>query len=79
MAKYDLERDYNAFVADLPVLMAEHNGEIVVYHEGQRDVELGTFPTLNAALDAGNKAHGYGKFIAQSVAPQMPLRMVACF
>ncbi len=79
MSEYDVERDYKAFLADLPALLEEHNGEVVVYHDGRRDVEIGTFPTLNAALDAGTGVHGYGNFIAQSVAPQMPLRMVAWF
>ena len=74
---YDIKRDYDAFLKDLPSLMEDHNSEVVVYHNGQRDDALGTFATISEALDAGIKAHGDGNFIAQSVVPQTPVAMAA--
>ena len=70
---YDYQKDYDAFLADLPSLMKAHNGKVVVYHDGKR--ENGVFDTLSEALFAGTKAHGSGCFIAQSVVPQTAFRV----
>ena len=55
---YDFRKDYNAFTADLPRLLKEHDGMVVVYHNGRRD--LREYQTLEEALYAGAKAHGVG-------------------
>lgn len=70
---YDLQKDYDAFLADLPSLMKAHNGKVVVYHDGERDDEV--FNTLSEALFAGTRTHGLGNFIAQSVVPQTAFRV----
>ena len=70
---YDFFKDYGAFVADLPRLMRDHNGLVVVYHDGER--VLGEYESLADALHAGAKAFGAGKFSAQRVAPQIAFRV----
>ena len=72
---YDFFKDYNAFTAELPKLMRDHNGLVVVYHDGKR--VPGEYVSLADALYSGAKTFGVGKFSAQRVAPQVALK-VSC-
>jgi class 3 adenylate cyclase len=64
-----LEREIAAFDAALPALLRDHEGEFVVV---LGDRVLGTFPTLDAALDWAYEALGLQQFLLRRVLAQQP-------
>ena len=69
---YDIRADYAIFQDELPTLLNEHAGSVVVYHNRER---VGVFDTFDEAVRHGAERYGLGNFIAQTVEEQVPTRM----
>lgn len=64
----ETERNYAAFVDQLPVLIDKHHGEFALLHAG---TIVGFFTSLVKALSEGSKLFGQGNFSVQEVADEV--------
>ncbi len=69
---YDILGDYGAFQSDLPSLLKDHEGEVVVYHD---KANVGVFGTFEDAARFGVERYELGNFIVQKIEPQVPSRI----
>ena len=72
MMAYDILGDYGAFQSDLPSLLRNHRGEVVVYHD---KTQVGVFETFEDAARFGVERYELGNFIVQKIEPQTPSRI----
>jgi hypothetical protein len=67
----DLDRDLAAFHAQLPDLESTHNGQWVVFHDGQF---VGSYPDFNRAAEEAVQRFGSGPYLIKQVgAPPITL------
>lgn len=66
---YSQEADYNSFLEQLPDLLKEHEGKVVVIHNCNL---VDFYDTMEQAVEAGNQKFGVERFIAQDVIREDP-------
>ena len=66
---YDQERDYEAFLEQLPALLDDHQGEVVVIHNSE---VIRFFGSIVDAVRYGANTYGAGMFSAQEVVDDNP-------
>ena len=67
---YDQNEDYEFFVEQFPALLDRNQGQVVLIN--QKKI-VGCFETMQAAVDAGMKKFGPGRFIAQEIVVEDPV------
>ena len=67
---YDQNEDYAFFVKQLPALLDHHQGQVALIN--QKKI-FDYFETMQAAVDAGIKEFGPGRFIAQEIVVEDPV------
>ncbi len=61
---YDQNADFDFFVEQLPALLDDHQGQVVLIN---RRKIVGYFDTMQDAVDAGIERFGPERFIAQEI------------
>ena len=62
---YDFDADFEKFREELPQLLAEHQGELAIYHGGER---VRILTTIAEAMESGDTEFGRGQFSVQKIA-----------
>ena len=69
MTKYDMEADYEAFMASLPSLVDRSRGKFAVVHDGKI---VTVIESMEEAIEYGARQFGFEQFIAQEITDAEP-------